>query len=285
MPPLRPFLRAWLTDTMRSFGLLTRVPVPGRWFRGFDGRYDRATRAFPLVGVALGLGIGLVALLALAIGLSPFVSAILAVATGIVATGALHEDGLADTADGLGARERERRLEIMRDSATGTYGVLALVLAVGLQVAALAALLHHPLAALLALVAAFALARAAMVWLWHATPPARTDGAAAASGRPVAASVRLAFILAVLAALPATLVVGPWPALVALGGLVAVLLVVRRIARGLGGHTGDVLGASVVLGQAAVLVGLSIGAPAAPPSSAAIGGLAPVPTLPDMRSR
>lgn len=284
MPPLRP-LHALLTDTMRSFGLLTRVPVADRWFEGFDGRYDRASRAAPLVGVALGLASGLVAILTIAIGLSPLVAAVLAVGLGIVATGALHEDGLADTADGLGATRRERRLEIMRDSATGTYGVLALFLAVGLQVAALAALLRDPLAALLALVAAFALARAGMVWLWHATPPARADGAAAASGQPVAASVRTAFILAALAALPAIAVVGPWPALAALGGLVVVLLVVGRVARGLGGHTGDVLGASVVLAQAAVLVGLSVGAPSALPLAATNGGLAPVPSLPDMRAQ
>ena len=272
-----PFLNALLTDTMRSLGLLTRLRVGARWFDGFAGRYDRAARAFPVAGVVVGLLVAAVGLASAAIGVPHAVAALLAVATGIVVTGALHEDGLADTADGLGGRDREARLAIMRDSATGAYGVLALGIVVGLKTAALAALLAQPLASLTGIVAACALARAGMVWLWRATPPAREDGAAVASGRPRRRSVRIAGAIAALAALPAAIVVGPWAATIALASLGAVAAGLKRYSRRLGGHTGDLLGACVLLGEVAVLVGLTVGLPAA--------GLAVVPIPPDMVSR
>ena len=275
------FLNALRADTMRSLGLLTRLRVAPRWFEGFGGRYDRASRAFPLVGVAIGVIVATVALATRAIGLPAPLAALLAVATGIAVTGALHEDGLADTADGLGGRTRERRLAIMRDSAIGTYGVLALVVVVALKVAALEALLVRPLAAVLALVAAHAASRAALVWLWHATPPARSDGAAVGAGQPWWRSVRTAAAIAALAALPALLALGPWATLSAFAALVAVTLGLRRHARSLGGHTGDLLGTCVLLGETAVLVALCTGLPTAE----LFGDLAVVPPHPDMVSR
>ena len=257
-------LRALLTDTMRSVGLLTRVPVAARWFEGFDGRYDRAARAFPVVGVLLALPIAATAWAAAAIGLPPLAAGLLAIGLGIVLTGALHEDGLADTFDGLGGRDRERRLEIMRDSAIGTYGVLALVVTIGLRATALGALAYGSGWGIVAVLAAFAASRAAMVWLWGRTPPARTDGAAAASGRPTADAVRVAVALAAVPLVGAAFALGPWPVLVATAAVVAVATALRRYAlRSLGGHTGDALGACVGLSETAALLALAAGAPAA----------------------
>src|SRR5436305_4983561 len=120
----------------------TRIPLGHRLVLGGDD-VARSGAAFPLVGAALGAAVGAIAF-ALAPRLSPLLAAALAVAAGVALTGALHFDALADTADALGARTRERALEIMRDHQIGAYGALALVLDVGIRVAALEAL-HDPL--------------------------------------------------------------------------------------------------------------------------------------------
>lgn len=141
---------------------------------------DRIAYAIPLAGVVIGL-IGAACLVAgRALGLTPNLSAVLAVAALVLATGAVHEDGLADTADGLGGgRDAAARLAIMRDSRIGAYGACALVLALLARIGALAALLVSagPARAALALLAAAAASRAAGILLLRALPPARADGA------------------------------------------------------------------------------------------------------------
>ena len=252
-------LRSLAADTMRSFGLLTRLRVPARWFLGFDGRYDRAARAFPLVGMAVGALCATIGVASAAIGLPVTISAMLAVGGGIVATGALHEDGLADAADGLGGRDVERRLAIMRDSAIGVYGVIALIGSLAFKVAAVSAVLPSPSAAFAALVAACAVSRTVLVWLWHSTPPARVDGAAASSGRPSAGTVRMAAAIAGAPLLLGAAIVGPWPTILALLAAMLAGFAIRRYAMTLGGHTGDLLGACVVLAEVGMLVALTLG--------------------------
>ncbi|WP_338320010.1 adenosylcobinamide-GDP ribazoletransferase, partial [Bradyrhizobium ottawaense] len=127
--------------------------------------------------------------------------------------GALHEDGLADTADGLGGgRTRERKLEIMRDSRIGTYGVCALILSFGLRWSALAAI-ADPLLVAFALCAAHAAARAGVPAFMSLVPPARPDGLSASAGSPPGRSVAIAFALGTLAL---ALALGPGKALVGL---------------------------------------------------------------------
>ncbi|MBC7908147.1 MAG: adenosylcobinamide-GDP ribazoletransferase, partial [Rhodospirillaceae bacterium] len=122
----------FVADLHLACAFLTRLPLPDLGVVA-DGGLARAMRTFPLVGGAVGLAAGLVFLAAHAV-LPPLPAALLAVLVAIVLTGALHEDGLADTADGLGARGgREARLEVMRDSRTGAFGVLAIVFSVGLH--------------------------------------------------------------------------------------------------------------------------------------------------------
>ena len=120
-----------------AVAFLTRIPVGdrrrGRW------QLAEAAWAFPLVGAGIGAVAAFVFLVAQLIGLGDWPAALLAVTAGLVLTGALHEDGLADSADGLfGGGDRDRRLAIMRDSRHGTFAVLALVLSVALRAAALA---------------------------------------------------------------------------------------------------------------------------------------------------
>ena len=235
-------------DLLEALALLTRLPLPTMTRAPRGGR---AAWAWPLAGAAVALIAGLVGALASTLGLPPGPAALLALGTGVLVTGALHEDGLADSADGLwGGWEPARRLEIMKDSRIGSYGVLALILSLGLRWSALTACLaagHHwgPL-----LAAAMA-SRGAMAALMHLLPSARPGGLADRTGAPPAAAVALALALGTLATL-AALGASALPAL-ALAALVATLWGRLALAR-IGGQTGDILGGGQQLVEIAVLL-------------------------------
>ena len=252
-------LSTWVTDTMRALAFLSRVPVHTRWFAGFNGRYDRAARAFPLAGALIALPSALGLLVLDAIGVSPLATALVAIGSSLVLTGALHEDGLADFADGLAGRTPEQRIAIMRDSAIGAYGVLALVVVVGLRAALVAELIaDSPALAASALVGSDALSRAATVTLWARTEPASAAGVAVASGQPQPRVAFLAGACALAISLP-TLVLRPYTFLVGIVLLAVVTgALVRDANKRLGGHTGDVLGATAVLSGTAFLLALAI---------------------------
>ncbi|MEL6478701.1 MAG: adenosylcobinamide-GDP ribazoletransferase [Pseudomonadota bacterium] len=232
---------------------LTRLPVPEHPWS--PGQLARASRYFPLVGALVGGLSALVWLGASALLPAPLAAG-LTLAASIALTGALHEDGLADTVDALGGHAaRDRALEIMRDSRIGTYGALALILSVGLRWAALAAL--APLAGAAALITAATLGRAAMVPVSRLLPYARGEGA----GQQIAPGpngLDLAIALATaLVALGLLLLVAVPPSglliLVTVSPLAAALPF-RAAARRLGGYTGDVLGAIGQAVEIAVLV-------------------------------
>ena len=238
-------------DLGGALALLTRLPahrllpMP----EGADG-FARGVWAYPLVGALVGALGGAVWWAGRALGLPPLLAGCWALAALLAATGAFHEDGLADTADGFGGgRSRERKLEIMRDSRIGSYGALALMLSLAIRGTALAALSGPAGAA--ALVVSGALGRGAILGLLRLLPPARADGMAAALGRPGGAVLGVGLGLAVLPAL----VLGPWPLGVAAVGMAAgVTLGLAALARRqVGGRTGDVLGAGSVAAECAVL--------------------------------
>jgi adenosylcobinamide-GDP ribazoletransferase len=245
------WLVAWWVDVTTALTFLTRLPLP---LPEPDRPPDlaRATRAMPLAGAAIGLGGAAVYGLSAALGLTPAIAGLLAVAATILLTGALHEDGLADSADGLFANaEPARRLEIMRDSRTGAYGVLALILSVGLRATALAAI-AAPGPAAAALIAAHALARALPPAVMAWAPLARDDGLAAAAGP---AETEHAWTALGLGAAIALLLLGFGAGLAAwiAAGLAGFAMI--RLARArIGGYTGDVLGAIEQLGEIAVLL-------------------------------
>lgn len=244
-----PHPSSWLFDLRVALSFLTRLPVPAVPTLPANG-LARAMRAFPLAGAAIGLGAGAVFWAASQM-LTPALAALLAVAAAVWLTGGLHEDGLADTADGFGgSRDRHRRLEIMRDSRIGSFGVLAVVLAVALRAAALATL--APLAGLLALVSAGALSRAVMPVMMRLVPPARSDGLGYGAGKPASAIAATAMLLAAAVALACL----PWPAAVAavVVALAAVFALGGLARRRIGGFTGDVLGALQQLTEIAVLL-------------------------------
>jgi adenosylcobinamide-GDP ribazoletransferase len=234
--------RRALAGAQIAVGLLTVIPVRAR--TETDG-IGTCAAWFPLVGALVGLAAGGV-LLAADHSLGAGVAGVLAVITLVGLTGALHQDGLADCADALGVRGgRDRRLEVMHDSTVGAFGVLALILWALLLAAVLAALPRHDAAR--TLVIAGALGRWAAVLHAAALAPARRDGLGAAFSPGLTALV-VATGLAV-----ATVAFEPLPALAALATAVVMMAAVSVIAqRGLGGRTGDTLGATVALTEVAV---------------------------------
>jgi adenosylcobinamide-GDP ribazoletransferase len=209
---------------------------------------------FPVVGAAVGALAGGIDYV-LVPSLGPLVAAVLAVAVLVLVTGALHQDGLADCADGLGVRgDRARRLAVMRDPAVGSFGVLALGLWLVLMIAALAGFARDD--AWRALIAAAAVGRWAALLHAAAAPPARADGLGAGFVVPPAAVV-----VATVPASLAAVVAGLGGGVAALASALVVAGLVTRWSRvNLGGRTGDTLGATVALTEAAaltVLLGLS----------------------------
>ncbi|MEM8662531.1 MAG: adenosylcobinamide-GDP ribazoletransferase, partial [Pseudomonadota bacterium] len=179
----------------------------------------------------------------------------------IIVTGALHEDGFADCADGFwGGSDPERRLAIMRDSRIGTYGVLALVGAVLLKAAALqTAVAASPGFAALTLLGGAAAARAVALYPFVALPPAREDGLAVAIGRPTVKRFREALIIAIIITAALTVWWAPLGFVVAGVATAAVVKAFSEVSeRKIGGHTGDVIGASVVLADLTYIATLTM---------------------------
>ena len=232
---------------------LTRLPVR---VEGTVRLGDLAAAAayFPVVGLSVGAVGGCVLALGLALGLPFMAPALLALLATAALTGALHEDGLADTADALGVVDRDRALAVMRDSRIGTYGALALLLATLLKATALAGL-PGILAPALAFAAAHALGRGVVPLVMHLQPSARAEGLAAAAGAPR----RLAALLALLLGALPVLVLFPVPMTpVALAAALALaFLLALYLKRRFGGCTGDTLGAVEQTAETALLLGLA----------------------------
>ncbi|MCT2539828.1 adenosylcobinamide-GDP ribazoletransferase [Sedimentimonas flavescens] len=243
-------IRAALGQVQLAVMLLTRLPA-GRLPEPAPSMGASAW-AFPLAGLAVGAIAAVVLSGAMALGLPPMLAAGLALAAQIAATGALHEDGLADVCDGFwGGHDPARRLEIMRDSRIGSYGTLGLILSVGLRWQALS-LLATTAQPWLAIVVVAMTSRVASAALLAAMPPARSDGLGrAASG----VTARAAIIAAVIAVLPALAVPG-------MGAAIAVQIVLglslaALARRKIGGQTGDVLGTAQQLAEIGALLTLA----------------------------
>ena len=230
--------------------LLNRLPVGVAVTA--DGAVGASGWAFPLVGAGIGALAALGFLVAELLGCGSAPSALIALAAGIAVTGAFHEDGLADTADGFGGGSgREEKLRVMRDSRHGTYGVVALVLSIGLRAAALGTI-GEPVHVGLALIAAHAASRGALPALMRILAPARADGLGATSGRP---SLAVAIIAALLGGVIALALLGPGTGAIALaltGGALALAAMLAQ--RQIGGYTGDVLGFFQQIGEIVMLL-------------------------------
>ncbi len=231
-----------LRGLVAAVAFLTRIPLGRRVaFNGLD--VARGGMFFPLIGAGVGAAVGGVTT-SLAPRATPWLAAGIALAVGTVLTGALHLDGLADTADALGAHTRERALGIMRDHAVGAYGVVALVLSLLIKAAALTALTESGNVVLVS-IAASSLARAAPVVLAAVLPYARSEGGAGESltqsprWRAVAAAAISVAIAVLVAGRLGVLLAGAAVAVGALSGI--------AFRSWLGGVTGDTFGATIEL--------------------------------------
>ncbi len=245
-------LEDWLSALAETTTFYTRMPLGQFAWR----RWSPAAciPVVPVIGLGVGLAAGIAFAIAQGLGAAPLLAGFIAVAVSIGLTGALHEDGLADSADAFGPSDLDvgRRLEIMRDSRIGTYGALALILSVGTRVAALAEMAAG--AGLLALAAAHVLSRAAIAWPLHHAAPARRDGLGAAHGRPAPGDLGLT--LAIGGGLAFLLLIGRVPAAAILAPIAAVGLALActwAMRRRVGGHTGDTLGATQQIVEIGVL--------------------------------
>jgi adenosylcobinamide-GDP ribazoletransferase len=253
-------LRLLPADTLTALAFFSRLPVTAP-----AGSFDlhRSAAAWPIAGLILALAPAALLLVARLAYAPSLVAALLALALLAALTGAMHEDGLADTADGFGGgRKRDDKLAVMRDSRLGTYGALALFFSLAVRAAALAALAFHPALAALALLLVAVLSRVMALWHWNATLPARRDGLAWGAGRPDWLALATALLIGLVAALLLLACYG-------LAALIGMLLAALGIAlfsslcrRQIGGHTGDTIGAAQQIAETFLLAGLSAGWPA-----------------------
>ncbi len=259
---LKETASAFGADFRAALAFLTLAPAsaPGGT-GGTRPNFRRGARAFPLVGAVVGLAGGLILILALRLGLSSLIAATLAVLATVLLTGALHEDGLADTADGFGGGDtRERKLAIMNDSRIGTYGAVALGFSLILRIATLAAIAPFGgIRAAAALVAAEAASRAMMVRFWCLAPAAKAGSLSEETGAPDEQAMYTAlFIAAVIALIAIIPTSGFWAVLFGSFLLIAASIGFERLtASQIGGRTGDTLGACQQCAAAAFLIGIA----------------------------
>lgn len=251
-------------DLAHCVRFYSRLPVPALpWEQDAHAlpSFPLLVRVIPLAGLLIGLVPAASLAIALLLDLGPWLAAMLAVAAMVLATGALHEDGLADTADSLGGTTREKRLEIMRDSRIGSFGASALFLALALRIGALAEIVSRTDAvdAVATILIVASLSRTAGLMPLVFLPPARRDGLSHAVGQPpretffLAAGIAgaIAVVLGALAGLPPFGIA----LVIALSGLSGLALI-GFAARHLGGQTGDVVGAAQQVAEIAALIGL-----------------------------
>jgi len=235
---------------------LTRLPVP--FVRTLDPPpLAEAMGMFPVAGALIGAISGASLVTCSLAGFPDYFAAAVALGVGAIITGALHEDGLSDMADGFGGgTSREHRLEIMRDSRIGAYGALALMIVVLARASLYVSLLDIPPEGTIVLMAsAGAFSRSLVVDLLWATRPAKPDGLSVTAGRPSRTTTLVALLIGGLGAgAAASYVLAPVVSLAALIAGGVTLAIVRALAmRKIGGQTGDVCGASQVLTETAML--------------------------------
>ncbi len=265
-------------DTRSSILFLSRLPVSYSAQPNLPD-FSYSARCFAVAGLVIAIPAALILWITFNTGLPAPVVAILAVATMIIVTGALHEDGLADTVDGFwGGHSKQHKLEIMRDSSIGTYGTLGLILTILLRVVLYTHLIENlgsgGDAAAIVLIASASLSRAAILQPWARLPPARSDSddvedESSSDGRKQVSSLSARYgmptsntmIWGTLLALPAVFLLiwtcGSFSTLSGLVGLqLGVLIMIRLSKVHIEGHSGDTLGATQQLSELGLLLGL-----------------------------
>jgi adenosylcobinamide-GDP ribazoletransferase len=243
-------MKSFFEDLQTAVSFLTRIPMPHPE-GSKPSNFARSAWLFPLVGGAIGTIVAMVNLAFRAVNLPSVAAAALALGFGALLTGALHEDGLADVADGFGGgKDRNAKLEIMRDSRLGTYGALILMVAFVAKTSAIAATQTEM--AVRGLIAAHALSRGVLPLMSLTVRTARRDGLAANAGRAspaVAAAAGLVALAIAFLALPWELALS---AALLVGASAAAMAWIAH--RQIGGLTGDVLGGTQQVSETAILL-------------------------------
>lgn len=246
----------WVRDLVVAARFLTRLPTPA--IDTGDRELMRASWCFPVVGTVIGAVGGVAAWLGHSLGLPIVATALITIAATAFVTGALHEDGLSDLADGFGGgRDKTAKIAIMRDSRIGAYGVLALILVVGLKVSAIAAILDagDMATTIIALIVPHAGARALIPPVTLLLENASDTGLGDMAGKPKTSTVQAALAITVvgfIVLLPFSTALIAAATGCAAAGAVAVLA-----QRQIGGYTGDVLGAVEQIVETAILLALA----------------------------
>ena len=255
-----PAIRNELKTLALAVHFLTRIPTPFEIDYSTE-RLNAASRYYPIVGAFIGT----VAALAFGIAnlaLPTIIAVLIATAATAFLTGAFHEDGLADTFDGIsGAYDRARSLEIMTDSRIGTFGALALIIVISTKVAALSSL-PDTTTIITTLIAAHIISRTSTVIVMATSRYAKTDGIAGPQDQTFKPINTINTIIATLTALITTATVAffltPIAALLATAGAITGHILIRLYFQPrLGGHTGDTLGATQQITELAIYIALA----------------------------
>jgi len=227
-----------LHDIWAAFSLLSRLSTPVDHTRA-SARAAHAVWAYPLVGATLGLIAGLIGTVALWLGAPDVFAALCALTSLVILSGGMHEDGLADCADGFGgAYDIPKRLEIMKDSRIGVFAAVALILFLGARASSLTALSGNGL--IYTLITVGAVSRLPMALALYAMPNVRSTGLSASVGKPP----ELSLTIAIAISLVISLICMGFAGVVLLGWALIGAIIMGIIAqRSIGGQTGDVLGA------------------------------------------
>ena len=247
----------YLVDVFASIMFFTRIPINWSYFSNTAPDLTRAAWSFPLVGFLIGVLSGIFGEFLISINVPSFLSCSIAIAISVLITGAFHEDGLADMADGFGAGGSPKKInEIMHDSRLGTYGTAALILGLLIRLGLLVCLVDLGYSLLIILSIGFASGKLAIIFmrnLYQTSSLAKTGSIIEAVSPKKILFASLIWFVPVFSYLPLFAFL--------LGTILIVIIVFfigRMSKQKLGGITGDVLGATAFLSELAFLLGLVI---------------------------
>ena len=245
---------------LSSVQFLSRLPIPANLANHNKPDFENGSWSFPLAGMVICLPAIAIMIAAYLLGLNAEIIAVLTITTQALITGALHEDGLADIADGFGGgANRERKLEIMKDSSVGAFGAVALVLSFLMRFVLLSNLLDLSFfTAIAGCIAAQVISRSVQAWFWQSLPAAREDGLSSAFGTPSKQSAQTALLIGGSSLLlPLIAGVSIFSLAISIALIILLLIGFRKLCIDqIGGQTGDAIGAVQVLAEIAFLIGL-----------------------------
>lgn len=246
----------------QAIGFLSRYPVPSKYFQSDDGSMTETSGYYVIAGVVIALPLACIAAILTTFNINSMLIAAILVASLTFVTGALHEDGLSDCADGFwGSTQKDKVLVIMKDSRLGSYGTLALVFAILIKFVALTLILAHlgAFSAFIAILIASGCSRGIMVWHWSELPAARDDGVAVSVGEPSAKALQLIMISIAVLGVVSIIFTGFLATSLAIILAAAISYYFTKLSNDkIDGHTGDTIGATQQLSEIAILIGFAL---------------------------